>query len=98
MYISSICFYEKNDAYSKLLMLPNLVHSKNHWSKAQTQFHIYTSFFFFGGRGRGAWPPLPYCESVPDPTIRFSKNEFNNKLLCGVSATSLGEGFSSRSL
>ena len=82
-------------------MLPNLVHSNNHWSKAQTQFHIYTSFFvfFWGGKGGGgAWPPLPYCESVPDPTVRFSKYEFNNKLLCGVSATSLGEGFSSRSL
>ena len=26
---------------SALIVLPNLVHSNNHWSQAQTQFHIY---------------------------------------------------------
>ena len=56
---------------SALIVLPNLVHSNNHWSQAQTQFLIYTSFFFFvewGGGGGVIGPSLPRKQSASAPS------------------------------
>ena len=76
MYISSICFYKKNDAYSKFsinsaakssALKQSSVSSTNTISYIYIYIytHTHTSFYFWGGWGGGDGPPLPYCRSVP---------------------------------